>query len=191
MTNGYHPLVMTRLSHDALAALLHGSGIEAGAAETHGIVTGLSCRGLDPEMLDDAVYLVAGRAHRSPEELEHLCDLVSRVHDEVHTSLQGDEFEFGLLLPDDDTAIGERSSAIALWCQGFMIGLLYDGLTVERLPDDTAEAANDILSIAALEDSVDDDESSERALTEIEEYLRVAVQLVYEEILGAPAPELG
>jgi uncharacterized protein YgfB (UPF0149 family) len=145
-------------------------------------VTGLVCRGLDPEALADATYLLAGYARQPPGRDERIVDLMIRTHEEVRAALHGDSFEFGLLLPDDETAMTERAGALAQWCQGFALGLLHGDLSLDELPDEAAEAARDIVEIAALDEDAEQDEDSERALTEIEQYLRVAVQLVYEEL---------
>lgn len=182
---------MDKLSHDELGVLLHDSGVEVSAAETHGLVTGLLCRGVDLPGLADATHLIAGRAHQPADAAERLSELLERVWTDARRSLDGDSLEFSLLLPGDDRDLGERTRSVAHWCQGFALAFLYDDLAVDDLPADAAEAARDIVDIAALDEETDEGEASERALTEIEQYLRVAVQLLYEELVEPPDPGTG
>jgi uncharacterized protein YgfB (UPF0149 family) len=55
------------------------------------------------------------------------------------------------------------------------------------LPKDVREFLEDMLSLAGAEsDATADEEDEARALTELVEYVRVGVQLVYETLRGQP-----
>ena len=59
------------------------------------------------------------------------------------------------------------------------MGLLESGINeFETLPEDAAEIAKDLVEISQLESS-DDDSGSESDLMELEEYVRVGVQIMY------------
>lgn len=90
--------------------------------------------------------------------------------------------QFSLLLPDEAESIGERTGALADWARGFVLALLRgDGLRIDDLEADSAEVVRDLFKISEAQPGGDDEED-ERALMELEEYLRVGVQLVFEEL---------
>ena len=68
---------------------------------------------------------------------------------------------------------------------GFALGFFADNQRdIQSLPGSAPEILRDIIEIAGADTQTDepDDNDTERALTEIEEYLRVGAQLVFEEI---------
>jgi uncharacterized protein YgfB (UPF0149 family) len=73
---------------------------------------------------------------------------------------------------------------LALWCQGFLIGLQQGPLTLPQdAPDEATEALDDLAQIAQLSygdiDSNDDDET---AYIELVEYVRLSILMLYHEI---------
>ena len=92
-------------------------------------------------------------------------------------ALQDEEFAFHLLLPDEDTDIGERVQALAEWCRGFLAAyaLVISHESGTGLDSDTGESLADIAAIAeATVDAEADEEESESHLFEVSEYLRFA-----------------
>jgi len=101
--------------------------------------------------------------------------------------------EFSLLLPQDEAPIDERAASVADWARGFVLALLRgEQLRLEDLNADSGEFLRDLFKIseAAADGGA---EEEERALAEIEEYMRVGVQLVFEELQpdDDPRPEPG
>jgi uncharacterized protein YgfB (UPF0149 family) len=98
--------------------------------------------------------------------------------------------DFKLLLPDDDDSLPERVEAISAWCQGFIYGLAAGGIQQgSELPEDTEELLKDMVEISRAGHDVDDggddaanEDEDEVALMEIEEYVRMGVLLIYEEL---------
>jgi len=179
----------TAFIYNELSSLYERLDIEAGASETHGVITGLVCSGADRDSIEDALHLIVGD-HGLPENVNQaLSTIMMELHDAALRSFNNDSFDFELVLPDDEADMGKRTDAVAGWCQGFVLGLLKnDDVSIEKLEQDAAEIVRDIMVIAELdflnEMMNDDDESQneERSLIEIEEYLRVGAQLVYEEL---------
>lgn len=170
----------------AFAELLAASGAEATPAEAHGVVCGALCAGVPCSAMEQWLpYLgldseepgeLAGRAR---EALGALCEL-------AESRLRGEEFAFEPLLPADSESIDARAEAIARWCRGFVLALLdLGGHDVDRLPGDAAEIVRDMMAIGELESDDGEGDAAERAFEELHEYLRVGVQLVYEELNGA------
>lgn len=89
--------------------------------------------------------------------------------------------QFELLLPGDDESIAERTAALADWARGFCLALLRgDEVKLESIEGDAGEVLQDLLKISEARPGDDSDED-ERALAELQEYIRVGVQLVFEE----------
>ena len=74
--------------------------------------------------------------------------------------------------------------SLADWCRGFLLALL-DGerIAVDEFSADAAEVARDLMSVSELEADGDGGDS-EWDLAEVEEYVRVGVQLIFEELYG-------
>lgn len=110
--------------------------------------------------------------------------------------------EFEPLLPDDRDSASMRASALARWCEGFLHGLVSadhgEALKRRLAEDPIADIIRDMLQLTrAAADDESDDETNEAAYAEIVEYVRVAVQLAYEELAefrgrsGDPQAEAG
>lgn len=106
-------------------------------------------------------------------------------------TLSGSGLEFYPLLPDDDAILGERVAALALWCHGFLSGLGLAGFSLDS--DQTGESTagpleeilcdfSEISRAAVGADEFDDEDQADFALAELIEYVRVSVQIVFEEL---------
>lgn len=96
--------------------------------------------------------------------------------------LEGMDLDFELVLPDDDHEITHRAEALGFWCQGFLCGFgLYGKHTDASLSDESKETLNDLGQIAQISSEVDDAESNEADLMEVQEYLRMAVLMLFAE----------
>jgi uncharacterized protein YgfB (UPF0149 family) len=99
------------------------------------------------------------------------------------------------LLPDDDTALPERVRALASWCSGFISGLGQGGATFEGAlseSDEVTEIVGDLIEIGKASLDVEasgDAESAEAAYAEVAEFVRVGVQIVFEELGQTVRPE--
>lgn len=103
--------------------------------------------------------------------------------------LAGQDLVFEALLPDDDAPLEEQAQALALWCHGFLggMGATAPGIGRDRGGEDTAigEILGDFAEISRA--GLSDEEAAGRdqpdfALAEIHEYVRVSVQIVFEEL---------
>lgn len=95
-------------------------------------------------------------------------------------------FSFDLWLPQDAGLIAE-STALSQWCSGFIIAFLHDGDGIlNKLSETGKEAVDDIIEIAGVEHTADTGEDEHHAQNEvaffkIREYVRMSVQLVFED----------
>jgi len=149
------------------------------AAEAHGTLTGCLCATVAYRFEDwlSEILPDGTAAHEAAEELRGLFDSTSQ-------SLGAAQMEFAPLLPDDSEPIGARAAALGLWCQGFLYGLGASSLSdASRLPGEVGEIVRDLTEITHV--AVDDGESiesNEGAYAELVEFVRVGVQLLFDEL---------
>jgi uncharacterized protein len=174
------------LDYDRLRDALAAAGAVVALAELHGGVCGALCAGgadaarrwlLDS--LDDAE--VGAAPAPVADDLDELIGMSSKM-------LEDAELTFEPLLPSDDAPLSEQVEALAVWCQGFLSGV---GSTAPAASGISAEggALGEILrdfaeiSRAALsEDEEAGHDQPDFALAEIHEYVRVSVELAFEEL---------
>lgn len=175
-----------KIDHDALDAALKRCGANWDAAQSHGLLTGrLAVSGVaaGPDWL---LHVLEGTDESNEFRLE--CQkMLDTLYQETFWQLSERLSEFVPLLPDDDSDTDVRTAAMAHWCEGFLHGLvsaqhgdaLRDRLAAEPLSD----IIRDVLQITRAEvDGSTDDETNEAAYVELIEYVRVAAQLMYEEL---------
>ncbi len=164
-----------------LERLLERSGAGSGVAEAHGLCCGLLSAGL--ENAEDC-WIGELFPEPSPGDLlrkECIAAMRSVVEYSV-TQLNSSACDFVLFLPSDGAPVGQRSTALGLWCAGFLAGL---GLGAEKLPAlsaDAQELLTDFGQISRVDSGQTEDEDNERAYTELVEYVRVGVILIFEEL---------
>lgn len=142
------------------------------AAELHGMATGMLCGDANAQSADWLEEVLAGAAALPGDRRQ----LLVRLFEETRRLLASDDFEFDLLLPDDERDLEERVAALKAWCQGFLYGV---GRVAKELDQDREirEILNDIGEFTKLDNEAEGEED-EQAYTEITEYLRVAVLMV-------------
>lgn len=111
-------------------------------------------------------------------------DALDRLRTASAAQLADADFGFELLLPDSDEVV-ERAGAMFAWCRAFLGGF---GLSVgeKKLSDEGEEALGDIANLAAARVEDVDPEGDEESLTEIEEYVRMAVLLLHADCALGP-----
>jgi uncharacterized protein YgfB (UPF0149 family) len=186
------------LSFDAIVDALQGAGAVSDPAEMHGTLCGLACiLGANAQSLWMADILTNGSGSAVADEdsaavvpaQERTAALLSALATASGTALEAGDMSFQPLLPGDDESLEQRTVALAAWCQGFNHGL---ALAVriadadEALKHETvAEIVRDFAELAQLgyvEDEIEGE--GEVAWAELVEYVRVSVQLVFEELAG-------
>ena len=172
----------SNFDYDRLRAALVLADTDHNASEVHGIICGAICNQLKSGRRVDVNELVSAVAGISNESKGALEASIDSLYESSQQSLNDRDSSFSLLLPDDEYELVERTEAVAQWCQGFVFGLLSNqAFTIDKLPRDAAEIARDFMAISKAEPG-EDREQDEWALAEIEEYVRVGVQLIFEEL---------
>lgn len=200
------PVMESAINYNELNDLLRLCGATRDAAQAHGLLSArLAVTGADDggvgigQVLEEIGF---GTMHRPQCE-----DVLAALFRETHIRLSDRQSEFEPLLPGDDDDTAVRAAALANWCEGFLHGLVSaaaGGDLQQRLASEPiAGIIRDMLQITrAAADGGSDTEEDEAAYIELVEYLRVAVQLVYEDLAdlrsrhrlhglqGDPDPEL-
>ena len=157
----------------------------ADAAEAHGTLAGCLC-GAAGYRFEDWLkeILPEGQASRPTAQA------LKELYDATAGALLEPDMEFALLLPEDAAPLAERTQALAQWCQGFLYGLGAGSIPdASELPGEVGEIVRDFIEItrAGVADEAPD-ESNESAYTELVEFVRVGVQLLFEELAAARGP---
>lgn len=174
---------MDRLGeYSVIQEQLEDLSADMGAAEAHGVATGLLCA--NPNATVGTWLTVLFDTH--PESISQISESAEQLQS-VFTAtaelLQCDQFGFDLLIPDEDSDLEEQADALGKWCQGFLFGLGCAGVQDHSTwPEESQGILKDLSEIAKLDPSSDDQEDDESALAELREYVRVAVQIILMEL---------
>ena len=166
--------------HEDFEAALSAAGAGVSAAECHGFLCGQLCSPhfppeelwqefLDLRTLDDA-------------RVDACHECVRQVLLETRRQLASEEFDFQMLLPDDDVELPQRVQALAGWCRGFLSGFgLVEDLPARVPGAEIQEWLRDVEMIgrAGVNEPDADDET---ALMQVLEHVRTGVILMQEEL---------
>ena len=168
---------------DELANHLLEQGLETSPSRIHGCLTGLLAAGAARERELALAALADGMDLHLHGEL---AEQVMGLYAVTAAALADEEFDFHLLLPDDEVDIQQRTDAMAQWCKGFLAGFALvaaseeEGQAPAAMSADSAEILKDIAAIAeASVDEEAEEEESEESYFELVEYLRFAVLNVF------------
>jgi uncharacterized protein YgfB (UPF0149 family) len=161
--------------------VLATAGSLADAAEAHGSLCGALCAMAPYRMQDWVNEILPDGARLSDESAA----MIERVFTATASSFGEQGMEFEPLLPDDESPLNGRANALALWCTGFLYGLGAGQIAdLGALNGEVGEIVRDFTEISrASGDEADADESNEQAYAELVEFIRVAAQVVFEELL--------
>ena len=180
------------INHDELNDVLKRCGASWDAGMVHGLLCSrLAVAGadVDPGWLDQVL-----EGSDRGTALRHECEvMLDALCSHTYRQLAERQSEFQPLLPDESGSTIIRGEAIARWCEGFLHGLVSsstdDRLKARLASEPLSDIIKDMLQITrATVDDEDDEETNEAAYTELVEYLRVAVQLAYEELADFRSP---
>jgi uncharacterized protein len=167
------------VDYDDVARALSAGASTVHPSEAHGCLCGALCLRPDYSRADwlDEILPEAGPAAAEDGP-------IATLFHESAGALARPDMEFEPMLPDDDAPLESRVEALAAWCGGFLYGFGAAGTAARAvLPDAVTEVLADLaqLSQAGVPGAGEPD-VEEDAYVELVEYLRAAVQLVYEEL---------
>jgi len=165
---------------DVVEQALRGAGALSEPAEIHGELCGSVCL-----LGEEATTAWVAQVLTDTSESQG-AELLKNLASQTWKELEKGDISFRLLLPSDDRSLDLRADSLGLWCQGFLHGLGSTGNQVQiksiYQQGVTQDIIRDFSEIArAGFDEVEAEEEAEAAYTELMEYVRVCVQLVFEE----------
>ncbi|WP_017941482.1 MULTISPECIES: UPF0149 family protein [unclassified Thioalkalivibrio] len=160
---------------------LRSMGYAQTPASAHGLFTG--CLVADPGADVDALERSLGEALPLTEGAgENFGKTVEAIRRALLAQLYDVELGFGPLLPEDD-AIEAQTQALSEWVDGFIAGLGQTPRLGKLKPSaEASEILRDFAEIARIELEPEDDEENAAAFEELNEYVRVGVLLIADEL---------
>lgn len=170
---------------DELQEVLSAAGLPCSAPAAHGLLSG--CLVADPSLSGARLEQALGERHPPPgHDPQAFHQAVEALRLQVLRALNDADLGFEPLLPDDSEDLEFRTRTLGQWVDGFLGGL---GQTprlggLKPSPEAT-EILRDFAEIARIEAEPEANEDNEQALAELNEYVRVGVMLLADEL--APA----
>ncbi len=168
--------------------LLYRIDATLGAASAHGALCGMICARGAVE-LSEWVDHVIGEQGEGSDLLHDVVHKLSELHQWTMETMNDASGNFRMLLLDDDDPLSERVEVLASWCDGFMYGFGAGVTESSDLPDEIEELLRDMSEISRAGHDADDEgteeenaEDDEVAYMEVEEYVRMGVMYIYEEL---------
>lgn len=169
--------------YDDFVEALAGLSLPITASELHGIMCGYLCANADSQ---GEAYLHALLNNKKDEATRTAAAALFAVYSVSQQQIANFDFEFQMLLPDDDEPLVERAQAFSEWCEGFTHALTTAGVAGDQLYDEEAqEALEHLTEFADLDcENLDVDEEDEKALMEVSEYTRLAVLRLHGDLVA-------
>lgn len=175
---------MKKLQYDELSSQLADWAGVCSCSEIHGLISGLASVGLAADyQLVETVLL----RHLEEQSCSALAaDALKEIQESILEQLDDNAFSFEALIPDDGEELYLRVQALSEWCQGFLVGF-GTGVKAEQknFSQETQEVLRDLVEISSVDADRNHvpEEEDEVALTELEEYVRTAVMMLYSEFV--------
>ncbi len=178
------------VSFSNLEETLKKLGAHVGAAETHGLLTGMismAAASSNESALRSALLesLECGKPSKKQ------WGVLNAAGTQIKDDLNGVECGFNMLLPNDEEKLSARIDALGFWCRGYLSGLGLAGVTQDQLHNDTVkELVQDLSQIAHVSIETDESEEDEENYMELVEFVRVAVQNIKVELSVEDQPRI-
>jgi uncharacterized protein YgfB (UPF0149 family) len=165
--------------YSLMRQLLAAAVPELSPASLHGALTGYLCSGAepDPEIFSDLFETPLPAV---------VLRLLERLGTEAREVLQQTDYSFQPLLPEDDSNLVERLTALGEWCDWFNIGFSA-GYMQPQLPlsVEVMEILNDFGQLADVDVPNAGGEDDENYFMELVEYVRMAAITVFQQMQEA------
>jgi len=178
------------IAFDDVAQVLASAGSTVHPAEAHGCLVGALCARrvyLPAEWLEELLPDAPEGANPLAAGAGALGDLF----EQSRAVLESGDMEFEPLLPPDEASLAEHVEALGAGAQGFLYGFGAAGpFPRGALPAEVTEVLADFAEVSrAGVVGAESIEVEEGALVELVEFLRVGVQLIYDELADARASQ--
>ncbi len=168
-------------SFDRLSQFLLQQGMLPNAAEVHGMLSGMLAGGANPSS-EHWLALLSDLLHEGQTFPSAVRNKLDQLTQSIDAALRDPEMNYQLMLPEDQQPIEERLQAMIDWVQSFLVGFGVNQSNLAGFSEDVREAIDDMVELAKLDFSVEDDNDADRAYFEIVEYLRVSAIMCFCEV---------
>jgi len=160
-----------------------------GAAEFHGGLSAyLICEGSPvASVIADQMALQSLKEQVDTDPVA--ADELAAMANQLRAEIDHEDMSFEPLLPDTDTPVADRANALCAWVRGFLAGLAMSGrLRQQGLDEEGQELIEDLGRIAGSELEAEDDDSAEGDLVEVQEFVRMGVLYLRNELSQRARP---
>ncbi len=173
------------LDLDKMQALFERHEVFANPSEIHGVIAGLLCGGTKA---NDSHWIepIADFFHQGLSFHQSVVEQLEIMFKQVWDNLVDEDFQFTPLLPDDDEPLHIRSTALAGWTQGFLLGFGINKQVLNDASEDVNEAIQDFAEICKMASDLPDSEENENAFFEVHEYVRISSIMCFSELGDNP-----
>lgn len=170
-----------RIPYQAFSQHLKSLEVLASPAELHAQASAMLCFNADTDYATwvRAVMTDFCVADIIPEAVQ---EVFSAVFEMAKKQLADDQYGYNLMLPDDNSELGERLAELSAWVQAFISGLGQAGFSNVGLSSEGREFISDLNAITLLDERVEGVESDEMDYQQVIEYVRCGVMLIYAEL---------
>ncbi|PJE79115.1 hypothetical protein CI610_01923 [invertebrate metagenome] len=177
------------VSFDALADKLLQSGQALSPSEIHGYLSGLLVARHNlsvSQWLNDVAHeFLKTDASEHPAK-----PLLIELYNNTRRQLKTTDFAVSLLLPDEDTDLGQRVDSLSNWCNGLLCGIStqFDQQSINKktLSKEIQDILSDFSAIAQVQKRDSSTENDERDWIEVSEYVRMALLVLFNEFSNLP-----
>ena len=171
-------------SFDELDQLMAQFGDEVSPVEIHALLAGFLCGG---------VYLSGDALTSTMQDffkldiymVPDLPILLSQLNAGIEASLQEDTFAFTPMLPEDE-GFFEQMSLFSRWCESFINGFSATCPEEDDFSEDINGVLEDLMTFCRMREEVDLTEQDDESLFELIEYSKVAILMLYTELVLIP-----
>lgn len=174
-------------TYGSVAEIMESAHTFVTPAELHGLLCGIICSGgQQPIDSEDWAAKAMGLGDKDVHFSNKQATVLQQLLDYSYNRLTQMEFDFQLLLPDEEASLSQRSAEIGNWCHGFLTGLELNSdldVTSDRLSVEGYDSLVKFSEIAEIDyEDLDYNERDETALVEVIEFVRLAILMLYTEL---------
>ncbi|WP_058480890.1 UPF0149 family protein [Legionella waltersii] len=169
-------------SYDDFTGAIAPLALPISGSELHGIMCGYLCAGADAQ---GEAYIRALLNNRKDEASRNGLLTLFSVFSISQQQINHFNFDFQMLLPEDEESLLLRAKAFSEWCEGFTQSLNIAGIGADEFyEEESQEAFQHLIEFAELDyESLDIGEDDEKALMEVSEYARMAVLRLHSDLI--------
>lgn len=170
-------------SYESFVESIEVLNLPYSASELHGIMCGYLCASAYAQ---GETFLRALMGSHKDDAIRSAALALFSLYSVSQQQISTMDFDFQLLLPDENETIHDRAQAFSEWCDGFTHGLGLSGVSMDHFHEEEAQDAIQHLSeFAEMDyDALEVSDEDEKALMEVSEYTRMAVLRLHGDLIS-------